>query len=401
MSKVSTFPRGLPLRQNDAVYILHDNEDGTYESVQANLGEVRTMGRPGQLRRWRTALGKYRAGLGNARILFAGDRIIRGYGASTTGTLQAQNAMHAAVSKQLVKLGERSSYSGFLGNGNLDQSQFDGRISQGSWGINDGRGYYRIGGEMFYASDAATFTFTPDQNTNQCDIWYGTYPDGGIFNKQANSVTATAVNTSASPGGLLKTTLTAASLNSTNIYKAIWSSGTRFLVGFECYDNTSTRINCINAGWFGSECDWWTQTGQGDPNPWDPNQSWSAFDADLVVFDCGGNDLHDGKTLSYMTTEYQKIITNVLAAGSDMILTISAAPDPSWLSEADMLEYAGAIYDLAAANNLPVVDCYRSWGRDYSYMNSLGMYRRGDTVHLSPAGYSDFGNQLTQVIYNC
>ena len=336
----------------------------------------------------RAALGRVRRGSGNARILCIGDSTTNGYLSNgTTGDLKTYS-WPGHLSAMLNASGVNAHFSSFLGSGNGQNATFDPRIGKGTGWLT---GLSASMGGLFYYGNSSTsgsLSFTPSVNVDTFNFWYVTFSGYGTFSHDVDGGTATSINSAGATGAVLggtrSTTLGAHTFN----FK--WVSGGNVVpIGVEAYDSTKSWVSVMNAGVHGyKSSDWSAQN---------PNYGYAAalttMAPDLTIVGLGINDWQNGVSLSSFVANMQAIITNAKAVGDCALITPN--PTNNVISEATQAGYVQALYSLAAANNVPIIDVFGRFS-GFATANTTGLM--GDTVHPNGIGYADIARAVMKVI---
>lgn len=272
--------------------------------------------------------------------------------------------------------------NGFYGN-NIsttvlsDVPVYDPRMSIGA-GIAFTTGETCPGGNG-YAMGAATGTlqFAPTKPYDTVDVVLQAGSAGGTVGVQFGSGGAVTQLVGLS-SGMKSFTLTKPLGSEPVIFSQI--TGNQAVDSCTCSNSAAPRVmlaNMAKAGW--SSRDWVGVAGSNRT----PLLTASNMRPVAVFINLGINDYSNGISVAEFTSNMQTII-NQLKTGSDVILGI---PFPSNITAYPTQGlYVQAIRDLAAANNLPLVDFARlfvSW----EVSNALGRYI--DNRHpAAPRGYS-------------
>jgi lysophospholipase L1-like esterase len=153
----------------------------------------------------------------------------------------------------------------------------------------------------------------------------------------------------------------------------------------------SAGIVVENAGVSGTTAaDWLAAPGWAAAGEFGP--SWSLFhagnvDHDLVVIELGVNDRWQAATVNTFRTNLAALVDRARGRGATVVLTASNSPGDAsdgtpWSS------YVAAVYDVADAKDLPLLDLTDRWGAFADYnADGTGHDLASDTaVHLTAAG---------------
>ena len=213
---------------------------------------------PQNLKKWRAALAKAKAGTSNARILCLGDSTTQGVGSNGAST---GNLTPLSYPSQLAGLfsaaGINAHWNSFCGDSNSGQSRdtLDSRIALSGNMVqyySPTSTYACPGGGMLGASSSTSskLAFTPTVNVDTFKVWYVAGPTGTFSMDIGGSGTT---NINVNNGGvftILSSTI-AGSLAS-NTLNIKWVSGAFFIVAVEAWDSSKKWVSVMNAGWSGS-----------------------------------------------------------------------------------------------------------------------------------------------------
>jgi len=255
---------------------------------------------------------------------------------------------------------------------------FDPRITVGSgW---DYAGRYTMGGACAHGTGVyGQLSFTPTVPVDTFKIWYQRVSGGGTFSAKIGAGTATNVNSNGAEGMLSQVITGTLGVNTLNINYV--SAGDVHIKGIEAYDSASKRVHFINCGWgTSSTTDWFTSC----------RTDITTFAPDLTIINLGINDEMAENTapgslpLATSQSNLQAII-NAVTTGS--ILIVTHTPYNNAVTDAEKNTYVTMVKNLAAANNIPVLDYYlRSGG--FINFNNAGLIA-ADNIHPNQNGYAD------------
>jgi lysophospholipase L1-like esterase len=80
-----------------------------------------------------------------------------------------------------------------------------------------------------------------------------------------------------------------------------------------------------------------------------------------------------------------------------ILVTPNPSNPASYASVTTQLGYISVLYQLAAANNIVLIDTYARWG---SYTSSNALSLNYDGLHPNGAGYADITRSIMNVIGN-
>lgn len=340
---------------------------------------------PANFRKFRAALAKTRRGTSNTKIACVGDSTTRGQGSGTT-TAQALNGWPVQLSAQLASaLGMTAGWQNLFGQGNATLTSFDSRVGMtGTFTTSS----VSFGGNVFRMAAAATLAFTPTVNCDTFDVYSVNNGVGQFTINLDGGATLATVNTTAD-GAIVKTTVSGSLAGHT--LNMVWVSGTPYILGCDCYATGTKQISVWNGGWLSSTSVNWASN-VGNFNPSAALQNYLL--PDLSIIDIGINDWIAVTDIPTYKAGLQTVISACLATGDVILKT----PAPSQITVTDLAtqrRYVQAMYDLAQANNVALVDGFYRFG-SYEIANPLGFYT--DNKHPTATGYADIAAALRSAI---
>lgn len=343
---------------------------------------------PDRLKKWRAARAKVRRGTAHGKILCIGDSTTRGVGGAA-GSAAYLNGWPVQLAQLLTAGGVTAGWQNWFGLGGVSTAlgSSDSRINLGSWGDS---GIQSLGGTMPRALAAATLAFTPTVNCDTFDVYYvrnsgnGTFDinlDGGANLATVNSNGAAAILTQQVTG-----TLAAHTLN------AVWASSTAILVGMNAYANATKQIHVLNAGISSIRSDQLIAS----TLAWDTLNAIATIAPDLILISVGINDWRQFRDIPAYRRSMQTLIAACKAV-ADVIIMSPIPSDPANVnvSPTDMQKYINVCYELALANDAPLVDEYSRFV-DYSTANTLGYM--SDNLHPNGVGYSEMAAAVSNAL---
>ncbi|HVJ31687.1 MAG TPA: SGNH/GDSL hydrolase family protein [Terriglobia bacterium] len=274
------------------------------------------------LSRWKTDRdAAWIARTGRTKVVLYGDSSQASYGSDGVANFQAVKAMDARLARRFTAEGKPSTYqAAFGGHGVTVLSNWDFRISQGVFAYGSVGSYgISLGGEFFLAGSAATFSFTPKDDsqvavsTDTADFYYCQDPSAGGVTKQIDTGTATAVNENGT-SQMMKTTISGTLAGHT--YKWNWASGSTNLVGVHCYNSAVKGVDFLNCGVVGA----WAQQYVDANFKWNPSQALSILQPSLVFFSAGANDWLGGTALATVKASMKAAVLLIKATGADVVI---------------------------------------------------------------------------------
>lgn len=336
---------------------------------------------------FRAALGRIKTGTGRGKILMCGDSTTVGFGSNDAAT---GNMKPLSVPTDLANMftvnGVPAQVNSFMGDGFQPNytSTFDNRLTLGTgWGHS---GTF-VGGDSLVTTTSGTLSFAPTQPVDTFVIWYWQNLSSGTISANINGGSATTQNTLGA-ASLQNFTITGTlGLNTLNITR---SAGTIiFILGVEAYNSAVDSLDIINAGWYGSECvQWYAMTQNGfATNPF-------ALGQDLTTFCLGINDWE--KMPSSLAIYQSDLLAMVKQAQlvSDVAI-ITPNPTGATASQATQQSYVNAMYAVAAAANVPIID---NFARFVSYAQANAEGEMFDTFHPNGVGYADLAANIFSTI---
>lgn len=349
------------------------------------------------LRKFRAALARVRAGTGRGSIVFVGDSTTAGAGAGSGGAGNYNGAWAKtyprAVAARLATVFPTSDQSFLMDQGVANQSiaypAYDPRVTMGANWSQTSSG---LAGNMFRFTAGAVnnLTFTP---TGQFDtiVLYSIRAAGqGSFNVTLDAGTAVGtINGNTNPSITLVTTYTVAKGTHTiNIVPV--NDGPLNIVGIKTYDSTIPAIDIIQAGLHGA-----TSGGtSSSQNPWSGVPLLGTLAPSLTVLCLTINDSNAGTALATYTTNMQAIITAAAASG-DVVLMVGAPSNTTAATDGTLDRYISVLRSLSRTNAIGLIDLKAIWG-SYAITNPLLPYN--DTLHPGPLGYQDIGSIVATAI---
>jgi lysophospholipase L1-like esterase len=322
----------------------------------------------------RRAIARSLTNAGRARLMFIGDSLTGGVGATaaTNAPFYFSQRLNKTIPTRYdcVYPGVVAAVGGLI---------TDARVTAGAGWVNSNYGAQNT-------TTANLFTFTPVDNVTSFDVWWFDGVSGSVLSLQIDAGGPTTVT---STGSLTfkKTTVSAA----TGAHTLKLSVTTPpFAIQFiEAYDTGVNDVTVMNIGVPGAYI---TAGGfaawQGDPNHAADNYTAYALAADLYIINLTTNDafFNGLPGLSAAQTSYQGLINDIKALGSNDIVLVIPTPISGTLLSTSQA-YGAMISALAVSNGLPLIDELGRFGT-FATANALGfMYTDG--THLTATGYND------------
>jgi lysophospholipase L1-like esterase len=344
--------------------------------------------------RWTRALQNVRTGAGDAKVVFFGDSTFFGRGSNGTGTgnLIPNSLPTQFATKLATRTGLTCNAHGWFGNGGSPNtfSTNDTRVTFGAGWASGGS--TTLGGATINNSTTTNaLSFLPTSNVDTFIVYNTRFSGNGTLSLDINGGTATNINQNGSTA-IIASTITGTLGSSTLNVKRV--SGAVGFQGMEAFDSTKKQVRVINGGWSGGTSADFSVTTQ----PWCPGNTalWTAINADLVFVEAGINEWNfNAVTTAQYKTNLQTIVTNVRAAGSDVIFVTPVPSDTAYASAsvAKQQSYIAVMMTVAAENKVFVIDIF---GRFVDYTTSSGRY--WDGAHPNGTGYSDEADMILSVL---
>ena len=341
---------------------------------------------------FRKCLSNVKTGSGGCRILIMGDSTTMGWG-SSAGSDVKSFSWPAQVAKRLQAAypSARVSWDSFMGDSSTQYNHsYDPRFTAFSGAWTDYAGGFFIGGLPFEnTGSAGTLSYKPISNWDTAKIWYLTNSGNGTFGYQIDSGSTSTQSTSTTTG-IGSVTATTGTPGNHQLNLTYSSGAAFFILGVEFSDSTHPGISFINAGSYGSTSGNWTSIPV-SVSAWSAMSAVTALAPDGCVIDLDLNDYVNSITVGQYTTNIQTMITTCQAQSDTIIVTSNHGTGGSYQDSA-ILPYIQAVQQLAASNNIPLID---NWSRQVSYAfqnTNSWMY---DSVHLNAQGYGDFAEGIS------
>lgn len=311
--------------------------------------------------RFAAAVARTAAGISNTVVLGAGDSTMEAVPLQETSSWLANTQITGTV----PNAAGLSIYG--IGAGGLD-SRWSPLAS--GWGITSNAGFAYSG--MFAGPGADPMTFIPVGPFDTYRIYYTALSGLGGFTVGATGGAPVTVNSNVGTGSIASVVVTAPAGTNTVTFSNITGGGA-IIVAVLPTLSTTPKISIGNLGDASSSASQWAAGG--------PIKSIAAILAaapDFCILDLGINDTEDVPTF----IGYMQAIINACEVSGDVVLKTFWPSDPSTVSASQEALYYPALLALAATNNLPVLDIYKSLGEVYQPTMSY------DTRHPNAAGYA-------------
>lgn len=334
----------------------------------------------------RGAIARVIYGGGRATIACVGDSTTRGVGGGTGGTEYTNMKAYAwplQFAKKLSGVGIPALCQGIFGTSkdttNAALALEDVNLSLGSdWApwVN----IYGVGGGYFRqpASGTTALGYTPPLTWDTAKVLY----------LNSDACTATVKSGATTIGTLTETAagnVGVATFNQTlgnGEFSLTWASGSSlYISGMWFYNSAMPGVDVLNLGWeTATSGNWTAQVGS---TAFTPLTGLAALAPDLTIINLGINDWYNSLSVSAFQANIQEVITAALASG-DCVLVAPIPSSTTIASVAKQAQFINVLYELALANNIPLVDLTY---RDVSYAVTSAWY--WNAVHHNETGYAD------------
>lgn len=396
---------------------------GTVSSQDADDLDVQVsvMRRPGfynfkasSFLRWSAALAAHRVGVSRAYIACIGDSTTRGVGSnpsSATADL-IRRSWPSVLADALNQMPNTKATANSLwcdgfftlvGSGNLAIA--DPRVSwETGWQTHPTM--FVAGGKSLQYPNSASgtgrfnvdFTVgasgTPEDDT--CDVHYVKFPGFGdllLTTNDAAEFVASVATSGASGVGKLTGTRSAYEDTAWTIQRAAGTPGVNLIFyGVESYKAADKPIGVWNMGASGSLAANWVD----DNQPYSFVNVIQSLAPHLCIICLTINDWAADTAEATYKANMQDII-DACAVNSDILLVVGVPSNTGTAPVLRQQAFAGYVRDLAATNDLPVLDLSERWVSQ-ALLPSRGLYYDG--LHPSNVGYADVGNLTAQVVGN-
>lgn len=364
--------------------------------------------------RWSAALAAHRAGVSRAYIACIGDSTTRGVGSnpsSATADL-IRRSWPSVLADALNQMPNTKATANSLwcdgfftlvGGGNLAIA--DPRVSwETGWQTHPTM--FVAGGKSLQYPNSASgtgrfnvdFTVgasgTPEDDT--CDVHYVKFPGFGdllLTTNDAAEFVASAATSGASGVGKLTGTRSAYEDTAWTIQRAAGTPGVNLIFyGIESYKAADKPIGVWNMGASGSLAANWVD----DNQPYSFVNVIQSLAPHLCIICLTINDWAADTAEATYKANMQDII-DACAVNSDILLVVGVPSNTGTAPVLRQQAFAGYVRDLAATNDLPVLDLSERWVSQ-ALLPSRGLYYDG--LHPSNVGYADVGNLTAQVVGN-
>ena len=368
----------------------------TLAPLSADAGDLRRVGLAGatqyfynfsltNLLKWQSAKANIMAGVSHEIVALVGDSTTKGAGASAI----------TAYSRYLADLLELSGIpatdDSIFGTtfGGADLATFDTRLTfNGGW---TNFGGISVGGPFFTTPSAGTVTFTPRRQIDTADIFDITASGAGSYNINFDGgASLLSVNQNAANAATKRSVSGSLGTHAINIVRA---AGTNYFVGIAGYNSAKKSARLMNLGWSGSTAEQWDT----NINAWDPKNYLKFIAPKLTILCLGINNWRLNGAAG--VAAYKTAMLNLIAAAKVSGDVIIVTPSPSDVSDASMdtqALYIQAMYELADAADVPLIDLWSRWV-SYAVRQPLGWM--DDVRHPTARGYADEAAMIARALF--
>lgn len=366
---------------NDAIISgrIDDPVSATHASLSAAFAPKAWVDtRPASMQKWRLAFAGVRNGGGIARILCVGDSTTGGY--KLTGAFENLYAWPSRLASFIdATMGGIGAYG--LGLPPIGTST-DTRWTLGTgWSLNTGYGFGNSG--VYTGTNPAGSLVYADNRiiADRFDVYYHKVSGAGNLHITATGGVTTNV-TCAGTAGVYKVTVNAATAVTTNTLTITADGGGLVnVVGIEPWNSVGTKVIIGNAGRNGTTSVEWGVDTLGLASL----ASIQAYAPALTILSIGINDGNPLNLPSVAT--YKANVGNIITAArvsGDVLIWI---PFTQGIYDATVQTYRVALTEVAAANNVPIIDMQARFG-DYATSADARAWF-ADAQHLAALGHLD------------
>lgn len=126
----------------------------------------------------------------------------------------------------------------------------------------------------------------------------------------------------------------------------------------------------------------------------------TAFDLNpptLAVLAFGMNEYLNQASVASFKADMQTAIDRAKVTNSADVLLVATIPNADQSKPIKQADYRKALYELADANNVPLLDLFERWG-DYTTSNAAPLSLYGDLTHPNGKGYYDIAAAVFDVV---
>ncbi len=357
----------------------------------------------------RAGVARVLAGSGKMKVAVIGDSTTMG--AFSNGVIYAGNkplAFPQQLAKQLTLKGTPATNCSWFGSGNVNPATAAGynaynpAVTFPVAGFAPGAITVLGGFAMASTTSGATLTYTPEGSFafDTIDIYYlgGT---GGAFTVNVDGGATLATVT---PSGVHSVFVTSVSCAlASHAINIVTSSTTGvFIMGMAVRASTTPRVEVYNMGWSAVVVENTLAPANSYANPTNVTYQYNYFIAlpvvapDLTIINLTINDINNQTaTVAQYQAALQTMVTQALVSGDCVLMIGNPCNTAAWTGGVIAPQYQAAVYAVAAASNIAVVDLTARW-TSYAVTNPIMAY--GDAgvgaLHPSTVGNADIARAL-------
>lgn len=342
---------------------------------------------PAYLSHFTACLAKVKRGTASCNVIWVGDSVLTGaYSSALDWTTYS---IPSIVSYTMQQNGIPTEMNNSMG---FSIYTADPRIAfpSGSTGWSCGSSPDVFGG-VYCENNANSnpITFTPIVPVDTFTIYYvDQFTTGSVCTIQIDGTTVGTITVGGTTGYLNATFTAPLGLHTLSFFKS--SGGECLIAGIDSYDSSVKQVHNLNAAWNGSTIGNWGST----TNPYSYLNGLATFSPALTIIMPGINDWVAQTDVNSYKASMQKIINTAKATGDVIIITSNPSQIGSQ-SLAVQQRYVTADYQVALANNIPVIDTW-SLGGSWESMNTLGLEE--NALHLNGPGAEFFAGLVSNVL---
>lgn len=256
-------------------------------------------------------------------------------------------------------------------------------VFSGAWGYS-GTTLATVGGETMSCPNDTTnpVTITPSATFDQVDIYWVDQGSRGLkVYDQDDNLIETIVFTSTL---LVKKQTVDMGSTCTALKLRANTTSSPQVVGVVFRTAASPKCEIVNSGRQGYKVSSWNTT----TNNYSPRPAVISVDPAAAFVELTINDGRDTPVATYKT-DYQSLIDAWKGAGINLCLVVGNPANPANQgSQAAQDAIMRAVFDLAALNDLPVINHRPAFGWTWSAAVSLGLMASDNNAHPITAGYA-------------
>jgi hypothetical protein len=225
-------------------------------------------------------------------------------------------------------------------------------------------------GIYMLANSGAAFTFTVDGAI----VATGVTVTNGTYTAGTGTVTPNGSN------NICTVAITGLSNATHTIVVTAPTATVQYCIG--AYVGPATGLRIANYGVYGTKANDWVNT----IGTWYKEFPMAqTLPCDFLWMNLGINDANGGRTSAQFNTDMQTLITSWVGGGRACGLIVPTPPATAQVPAATWNQFVSVLYDLAASNDLPLVDLGDAFGNSWTNANAAGLMT--DNLHESVAGY--------------